>query len=154
MDNQKEYLSRGKLEQLKVELTRLKTVDRKEVAERLDYAKSLGDLSENAEYHEAREQQADIEDRIATLSEMLKDVVIVTDKHGQQVEIGSTIIVKKNGGDPTTYTIVGSEEADMLSGKISYQSPIGSAVLGKSKGEKIIVATPKGEVEYNIIDIK
>jgi transcription elongation factor GreA len=154
MDNQKEYLSREKFEQLKAELTRLKTVDRKEVAERLDYAKSLGDLSENAEYHEAREQQADIEDRITTLSEMLKDVVIVTDKHGQQVEIGSTIIVKKNGGDSATYTIVGSEEANMLAGKISFQSPIGSAVLGKKVGEEVVVATPKGEVKYLVVEVK
>lgn len=154
MDTQKEYLSQEKLEQLKSELIKLKTIDRKEVAERLDYAKSLGDLSENAEYHEAREQQADIEDRIKTLSEMLKDVVIVTDKHGQVVEIGSTIVIKKTGGDEATYMVVGSEEADMLSGKISFQSPIGSAVLGKRKGEKVVVLTPKGEVSYTIVDIK
>ncbi len=155
MDTQKEYLSQEKLEKLKLELTKLKTVDRKEVAERLDYAKSLGDLSENAEYHEAREQQADIEDRIKTLSEMLKDVVIVTSKqHGHSVEIGSTIVVKKEGGAETTYMVVGSEEADMLSGKISFQSPIGSAVLGKNKGDKVVVVTPKGNVSYTIVDIK
>lgn len=154
MDTQKEYLSQEKLEALQQELIKLKTVDRKEVAERLDYAKSLGDLSENAEYHEAREQQADIEDRIKTISEMLKDVVIVTSKHGQVVEIGSTIVVKKNGGDETTFTIVGSEEADMLNNKISFQSPIGAALLDKSKGEKVIVTTPKGDVQYAIIDIK
>ena len=154
MDTQKEYLSQEKLEQLKVELNRLQTVDRKDVAERLEYAKSLGDLSENAEYHEAREQQADIEDRIKTLSEMLKNVEIITDRHGQMVEIGSTIIVQKDGGTPVTYMIVGTEEADMLSGKVSFQSPIGGALLGKKKGEKISVTTPKGDVSYLIVDIK
>jgi len=154
MDIQKEYLSQDRLEKLKVELIKLKTVDRKEVAERLDYAKSLGDLSENAEYHEAREQQADIEDRIKTLSDMLKNVEIITAKHGQNVEIGSTIIVKKDGGTEATFMIVGSEEADMLSGKISFQSPIGSALLGKNKGEKVMVTTPKGDVTYVIVDIK
>jgi transcription elongation factor GreA len=154
MDNQKEYLSQEKLEQLKEELTKLKTIDRKEVAEPLEYSKSQGDLSENAEYHEAREQQADIEDRITTLSEMLKNVVIVTDKHSKTVEIGSTIVVKKDGGSESTYMIVGSEEADMLSGKISFQSPIGSSLLGKNKGEKVSVTTPKGDVQYTIVEIK
>ena len=154
MDNQKEYLSQEKLDQLQAELNKLKTIDRKEVAERLDYAKSLGDLSENAEYHEAREQQADIEDRINTLSEMLKNVVIVKDTHSKTVEIGSTAVIKKDGGIESVYMIVGPEEADMLSGKISYQSPIGSALLGKNKGEKVSVITPKGEVLYTIVDIK
>jgi transcription elongation factor GreA len=154
MDSQKEYLSREKYEALKEELVRLKTSERKEVAERLEYAKSLGDLSENAEYHEARDQQADIEDRIAQIEEMLKNAVIVTDKHGQEVEIGSTVVVQKDGGREDTYTIVGSEEADMLSGKISFQSPIGGALLGKRKGEEVLVQTPKGETKYSIVEVK
>jgi len=154
MDTQKEYLSQEKFEEIKEELKRLKTVDRKEVAERLEYAKSLGDLSENAEYHEARDQQADIEDRIMQIEEMIKNAVIVTEKHGQIVEIGSTVVVKKDGGVEGTYVIVGSEEADMLSGKISFQSPIGGALLGKSKGEEVKVATPRGEIKYSILDVK
>jgi len=154
MDNQKDYLSQEKFEGLKDELKKLKTVDRKEVAERLEYAKSLGDLSENAEYHEARDQQADIEDRIMQIDEMLKNAVIVTEKHGQVIEIGSTVVVKKDGGQEGTYVIVGSEEADMLNGKISFQSPIGGALLGKQKGERISVATPRGEIVYSILDVK
>lgn len=154
MDSQKEYLSQDKYDALKDELYRLKTKERKEVAERLEYAKSLGDLSENAEYQEARDQQADIEDRIVQVEEMLKNAVIVTDKHGQTVEIGSTVSVKKDGGSENTYTIVGPEEADMPSGKVSFQSPIGSALLDKRKGDAVSVATPKGEVEYKIVDIK
>lgn len=154
MDTQKEYLSQEKFEQLKAELNNLKTVERREVAERLEYAKSLGDLSENAEYHEARDQQADIEDRIKTIEELLKSAIIVTQKHGQIVDIGSTVVIKKTGGENTTYIIVGSEEADMLAGKVSFQSPLGSALLGKKKGDVIEVNTPKGEIKYSIIDIK
>lgn len=154
MDTHKEYLSQEKYEELRAELVSLKTVQRKEVAERLEYAKSLGDLSENAEYHEARDQQADIEDRIKMLEEMLKNVAIVTEKHGQTVEIGSTVEIKKDGGSECTYMIVGSEEADMQSGKISFQSPIGGALLGKRKGEMVVVSTPRGEIQYSIVDIK
>ena len=154
MDTQKEYMSQEKLDELKNELANLKTVERKEVAERLDYAKSLGDLSENAEYHEARDQQADIEDRIIRLEEMLKNAIIVTEKHGHVVEIGSTAVVKKEGGKEDTYIIVGSEEANMQAGKISYQSPIGSALLGKSKGDHVTVMTPKGSVKYTILEVK
>jgi transcription elongation factor GreA len=154
MDSQKEYLSPEKFEELKAELHQLKTVERKEVAERLEYAKSLGDLSENAEYHEARDQQADIEDRIKLLEEMLKRVVLMTDKHGQIVEVGSTVVVQKDGSSELTYKIVGSEEADMPAGKISFQSPIGGALLGRRKGETVSVATPKGEVNYSILDVK
>jgi len=154
MDTQKEYLSQEKFEQLKAELNNLKTVERREVAERLEYAKSLGDLSENAEYHEARDQQADIEDRIKTIEELLKSAVIVTQKHGQIVDIGSTVVIKKTGGENTTYIIVGSEEADMLAGKVSFQSPLGSALIGKKKGDVVEVNTPKGEIKYSIVDIK
>lgn len=154
MDSHKEYLSQEKFDQLKEELIRLKTVERKEVAERLEYAKSLGDLSENAEYHEARDQQADIEDRIKQVEEMIKNVAIVTEKHGQTVDIGSTVVIKKDGGAEGTYVIVGSEEANMLAGKISYQSPIGGSLLGKRKGETVSVSTPKGEVKYSILDVK
>src|SRR5680860_1180322 len=154
MDTQKEYLSQEKLEQLQEELIKLKTTDRKVVAGRLEEAKALGDLSENAEYHEAREQQADIEDRIKVLSEMLKDVVVFKSKHGQVVDIGSNVVVKKDGNSEVSYMIVGSEEADMSAHKISFQSPIGGALLGKHKGDEIKVTTPKGEVVYSIIDIK
>lgn len=158
MDEKKEYLSKDKHEQLQKELVNLKTVVRKEVAERLEYAKSLGDLSENAEYHEARDQQADIEDRIREVEMILKNAVIVSAgaSHGPNVTIGSTVVVKKdgNGAEETTYTIVGSEEADMLKGKISHQSPIGSSLIGKKKGDNVLVTTPKGEVKYSIMDIK
>ncbi len=156
MDEKKEYLSRDKYNQLQTELVQLKTVARKEVAGRLEYAKSLGDLSENAEYHEARDQQADIEDRIREVENILKTATIVAASHGQNITIGSTVVVKKesNSGGEMTYVIVGSEEADMLKGKISHQSPIGNSLIGKKKGDSVLVTTPKGEVKYSIIDIK
>lgn len=154
MDTTSEYLSQEKHKELEAELHNLKTVERKKIAEHLDYAKSLGDLSENAEYHEARDKQADIEDRISKLESILKNAVIVSKHSHSVVEVGSTIVVQKAGGDKVEYSIVGSEEANMLAGKISHQSPIGSALLGHKKGDSVTVQTPKGEVEYKIVDVK
>src|SRR5438105_12462404 len=106
-----EYLTKEKFEELTKELEYLKGQKRKEVAESLEYAKGLGDLSENAEYHEARETQANIEDRIAKLESILKTAVIMTDKHGSTVSVGSTIVVQKEKDhSKSTYILVGSEE--------------------------------------------
>lgn len=153
---EKEYLTKEKLDELTVELDFLKTVRRKEVAEKLEFAKSLGDLSENAEYQEAREDQAATEDRILKLQSILSTAVIITKKKGDDVvRVGSTVIVERAGEKNTRqYQIVGSEEADMASGKISNKSPIGEALLGKGKGEKFEFETPGGKISYRIIDIK
>ncbi|MEI6494663.1 MAG: transcription elongation factor GreA [bacterium] len=154
MNTTKEYLSKEKFEQLKEELHTLKTVTRKEVAGQLEYAKSFGDLSENAEYHEARERQADIEDRISELEEIMKTAVIITGKHGSSaVDIGSAVTVKRDGKEET-YKIVGAEEADITQNKISYLSPIGSALIGKGKGDEVSVKTPRGETKYKILEVK
>lgn len=153
MDN-KQYLSQEKFEELKAELQNLKMVERKEVAETLEFAKSLGDLSENAEYHEARDKQADIEDRIATIEELLKNAAIVSKHHGGKVQIGSTVLIKKDDGNQFEYMIVGSEEADIATGKISHVSPIGEALVGAAKGDKVEVSTPRGLVKYHIVDVK
>lgn len=153
MDNEKTYLSKEKFKELEVELDNLKNVVRREVAEQLDYAKSLGDLSENAEYHEARDKQADVEDRIREIENTLKKAIIISGKHSDTVMVGATVVVEKNK-EKQTYTIVGSEEADLLAGKISHQSPIGSALIGKKAGETVSVSTPKGETIYKIIEIK
>ena len=151
----KEYLSKEKFQELKIELENLKTKKRKEIAEELEFAKSLGDLSENAEYHEARESQAALEDRIANLESILANAEIVGTHHTNQVEVGSTVHVKKTG-DKTekVYIIVGSEEADMLAGKISFKSPLGQALLGKKKGEEFKFKTPVGEAKYTISSIE
>ena len=153
MASKTQYLSEEKYKELKEELARLKTIERKKNAEDLEYAKSLGDLSENAEYHEARERQADVEDRIAQIEYTLKNSQIVNSHHSGQVEVGTTVMVKKNGKEEI-FQLVGAEEADMAAGKISHESPLGSALLGHKKGDEVVVVTPKGETKYKIIDIK
>ena len=149
------YLSKEKFKELQEEVHRLKTVRRKEIAESLEYAKSLGDLSENAEYQEAREAQAKTEDRIILLEELLKNVKIVEEHHGNLVDLGSQVTVQKEGEKTTSkYHLVGSEEADVRLSKISNESPLGSALLGKKKGDIAAVRTPKGEQKYKILEIE
>lgn len=149
-----EYLTKEKFEELKQELDNLKSTKRKEIADSLEYAKQLGDLSENAEYQQAREMQATTEERIAKLESILKSAVIVALHHSDKVEIGSTVTVVKEGDkEKKNFKIVGSEEADTLQGKISYVSPLGSALMGKKKGESFSFSTPKGSVNYKIVDI-
>ncbi len=149
-----DYLSKEKFAELEAELSELKMTRRKEVAERLEFAKSLGDLSENAEYHAAREEQAEIEDRISQLENLLKTSQIMALHHSAEVEIGSTLTVEKQSDSKKSkLTIVGSEEADVASGKISGQSPLGLALLGKKKGEEALVQTPKGKVSYKVVSI-
>ncbi|MEK7567808.1 MAG: transcription elongation factor GreA [Patescibacteria group bacterium] len=150
----KEYLTKEKHEQLTKELNELRTKGRKEIAENLEYAKSLGDLSENAEFLEARTDQAEIEERIAKLETILKDAVILKARHSEVVDIGSTVVVQREGGDKTKYQIVGSEEADTKAGKISNRSPLGESMMGKKKGDKFAFKTPKGEVQYKVIDLE
>lgn len=153
--NNKEYLSKEKFKLLTAELEELKTVKRKQIAEELEFAKALGDLSENAEYHEAREAQASLEDRILQLESILANAEIVAAHHSDKVEVGAVVHVKK-AGDKTArvYTIVGSEEADTAAGKISFKSPLGQALLGKKKGEEFKFKTPAGEVKYTVVSIE
>ncbi|MEK7118228.1 MAG: transcription elongation factor GreA [Patescibacteria group bacterium] len=154
MDTPKEYLSREKQEKLSEELNFLTSVRRKEIAESLEAAKSLGDLSENAEYHSAREAQADVEERITTLEEILKNAVIVGGKHKTDtVGIGSTVTIRRDS-NTMTYTIVGSEETDVVGGKISNKSPLGEGMIGKSRGDRFTCITPSGECECEILEIK
>ena len=133
----------------------LKSDRRKEVAEQLEYAKRLGDLSENAEYHQAREEQAHVEDRISRLEDLIKNAVVSQGGGSDIATIGSTVTLLKDKENKSyVYTIVGSEEADMSQGKISNQSPLGSALLGYKKGDSIKVNTPKGAMVYKIVEIK
>jgi transcription elongation factor GreA len=152
MDGDKEYLTKEKFKELGVELDQLQTVRRKEVAEHLEHARSLGDLSENAEYHEARDEQAKVEARILQLKDVLKNAEIVSKNKSGCVEVGCTITVKDANGDKFTYQIVGSEEADITKNKISNQSPFGQAMLGKEKGNDFEFQSPKGKVKYTIVD--
>ena len=154
-EERKEYLTKKKYEELLAELKDLKNVKRKEVAEALDYARDLGDLAENAEYHEARAEQATVEERIAKLENIIKNTIVVEEKHGDHVVIGSTVIIEKlDGSKKMTLMIVGSAESDLASGKISNRSPMGSAVLGRKKGESFHFISPSGKMEYRVIEVK
>ncbi|MBI4132910.1 MAG: transcription elongation factor GreA [Candidatus Sungbacteria bacterium] len=145
-----EYISPEGLEKLKKELEELKTVRRREIAERLEAAKALGDLSENAEYQEAKEAQSLNEAKIQELEEMLRDVVVITKPvNSNVVQIGSTIEVSSGHGKEV-FTIVGSEEADPLAGRISNESPMGQAFLGRSVGDAVSLKTPSGSDTYRI----
>ncbi len=147
-------MTRETYESLERELKELVSVRRKEVAAALESAKAQGDLSENAEYHEARDEQAMVEHRIGQIEAMLKAAEIVERHSADLVEVGATVTVKKPDGKKAVYTLVGAEEADVSAGKISYQSPLGQSLMGKKKGECAVVNTPKGEVCYDIVEIK
>lgn len=150
----KEYLSKEKYEELERELDYLRREKRKQVAERLENARSLGDLAENAEYHSARDEQAEVESRIGYLKDMLKKAEIIQHKKSDVASVGSVVTLQKNGSsDKIEYQIVGSEESDLTNGKISYRSPLGEAILGKKKKEEFSFETPKGVVNYIIVDL-
>lgn len=149
-----DYITQEKRKALEAELAESKGPKRKEILETLQYAKSLGDLSENAEYHQAREDQGKLEERIAKIEQILKFSQTVKKGGGDVVEVGSQVTVQKetNKGE-ATYTIVGSEETDMKQGKISNRSPMGVAFFGKKKGDTVSFKTPNGMVNYKIISV-
>lgn len=149
------YITEDKKQALQDELSYLKTTKRREILESLEEARALGDLSENAEYHQSREDQGKTEDRILQIDNMLKSSVVVKKHSSSSVEIGTTVKVKKeNGKDDITYSIVGAEEADMSNNKISNKSPLGEALFGKTKGDIVSIKTPKGLVKYTLVDIQ
>lgn len=152
MTDQDTLLSQEKFDELAKELENLKTVRRSEIAKNLEYARSLGDLSENAEYQEARELQAATEERIRKLEELVKRAKIATDnKKKDIVGFGSAVSIKKDGSEEAhEYTIVGSEEADMRERKLSHVSPLGSALMGKKKGDVFTFETPAGKQTYTV----
>jgi transcription elongation factor GreA len=150
----KEYITKENKAALEAELKELSGPKRKEIVSAIEYAKSLGDLSENAEYHNAREEQGKLEERIATIEHVLKHAEVIDHKASDAVSVGSSVVIQKEGETNTrTFIIVGSEETDMLSGKISYKSPIGVALLGKKKGDTVAVHTPKGDISYKILSL-
>lgn len=145
-----EYISPEGLEKLKKELGHLKTTKRQEIAERLETAKQLGDLSENAEYQEAKEAQSLNEAQVLELEETLRNIVVIRKPTNLNiVQVGATVDVESEHGKEV-FTIVGSEEADPAKGKISNESPLGRAFLGKKVGDAADVKTPVGMVSYKI----
>ena len=148
-----DYITEEGLEKLKDELHRHKTEERKAIAERLESAKALGDLSENAEYAEAKDAQSLNEARVQELEEMIRNIVVINPKGNDKVQVGSTVVLDR-GGKEETYTIVGSEEADPADGKISNESPMGKSFLGRKKGDSFEVKTPGGSIGYKIKEIR
>jgi len=148
---QVQYMSVAGLERLKQELQELKTVKRRELADRIEAAKALGDLSENAEYHEAKDALGFVEGRIHEIQNILKNVAVIEEETGAVgiIRIGSTVIIEVNGKEKT-YSIVGSNEANPLQGLISNESPIGSALLGKKENDTAEVEAPAGRIIYKI----
>ncbi len=150
----KYYLSKERLQELKDELERLRTQKRIEVAERLKHAKEYGDLSENSEYSEARDEQSRVEQRIFELEELFKRAVVIKKTEGgDKVSVGSAVTVKKEN-NLFRYQIVGSNETSPEEGKISNESPLGRAFLGHKVGDSVTVKTPGGEVAYQITKIE
>lgn len=149
------YLSKEKFDEFTKELEHLKTVRRREIAEQLEYARSLGDLSENAEYEEARNMQAATEDRIRVIEESLARARIIEHPKGNVVSLGSVVTIQKQGEkEEHTYEIVGSAEANMQDHKISHLSPLGAALMEKKKGDTFSFETPKGAQKYKIVTIR
>jgi transcription elongation factor GreA len=144
------------LKKLEEELEHLKSVKRKEVAERIKLAISYGDLSENSEYDDAKNEQAFIEGRVMTLEKMLRNARVIQDDevNTDVITIGSKVSLKdKEFDDIVNYTIVGSAESDPAQFKISNESPVGQALLGKRKGDIVVVNVPEGTIEYEVLDI-
>lgn len=154
MNTPQEYLSKEKHNALVEELDLLTRVSRKEIAESLEAAKALGDLSENAEYHAAREAQAALEERISAIDEILRTAIIVGEhKRKDIVDIGSVVTITLDG-KKITYTLVGSEEASIPNNKISNRSPLGDCLMGKKKGDKCTFKSPSGMRDCTIVTIE
>lgn len=147
------YLTPEGLEKFKKELEHLETVKRKELAEKLNYAISFGDLKENAAYHEAKEAQGFLEGRILELKEIIGSAKLIEENHTGKIQIGSTVTLS-SANEKEEYQIVGPEEADIFSGKISHLSPLGKNLLGKAKGQKVTIETPQGKTEYEINEVR
>lgn len=156
-DDKKNLLTREGLKKYEDELHELKVNKRAEVAQKLKEARAQGDLSENAEYDAAKDEQRDIEMRISELEELLKNVEIVEEDEasdGKKVSFGSTVKVQdKETKEELTFKIVGASEADSLSGKISNESPLGKALIGSKKGQTISIDAPMGELKYKVVEI-
>ena len=154
----KEYkISAERLKELQDELTYLKTVREKEVAELIKEARSYGDLSENSEYDEAKDEQGRVYSRIAEVENILANCVVIdeSDMEGDYVRLGSSVtVLDKEFDEEVTYKIVGSQEADPMNGSISEDSPFGKALLGKNVGEDVTVDAPAGPVEYKVLKIE
>lgn len=153
MSEKPEYLSEEALQKLHEELAYLKKDKRREVADRIEKAKDLGDLSENAEYHDAKDELAFVEGRVMELEDKINRAVVIEVISDGIVGIGTTVIAR-SGDKERAYTITGSHEADPLNGRISNESPIGKAFIGRKEGDEVEFEAPAGKVRYTILSVK
>ena len=154
MTEKKVVLTYDGLKNMEAELENLKTVRRKDVAEKIKEARGQGDLSENAEYDAAKEEQAEIEARIVQLEKMLRNAEVIDEEDGAKdtISLGTTVtVLDVEFDEEMEYTIVGSAEADPMNGRISNESPVGMALLGQKKDDIIMIETPDGEVEFKVL---
>lgn len=156
ISNGQYYLTAEGATRLRAELEHLKGPAREELARRLRSAIQMGDLSENADYHAAKEAQAFLEGRIQELEHLLKNAVIIEEKQGirEQVEVGAKVTFQAEGQPPETYQLVGPKEADPRNGRISHESPLGKALLGKREGDEVEAITPAGVLRLKILKIE
>ena len=156
MDNKQVKLTEDGVKQLEEELEYLKTKKRKEVSEKIKVALGFGDLSENSEYDEAKNEQAQVEARIVSVENMLKNAIVIdeSERDTSKVELGATVTIHDIEFDEDiTYKIVGSTEADPDEGRLSDESPLGKSLMGKAEGEMIDVDAPAGVIQYKILKI-
>ena len=153
MVEEKVYLTREGLKNLQEEYDQLVNVRRKEVAEKLQKARDLGDITENAAYDTARDEQAFVECRVAELDDLLKRVEMVGEEKASAVQVGSKVKVHLDGNEQE-FQIVGAPEANPVDGKISHESPLGQALLGKKVGEEVEIDAPAGRLIYHVLEIK
>lgn len=155
MSNKKEvFLTQTGLDEIKKELENLKLVRRPEVINALKEARSLGDLSENAEYDAARTEQAEVESKIIELEAMVENAIVINEVKTDKVSVGNSVKIKYvEDGEEEVYSIVGSKEADPFENKISNESPIAKAIIGLKAGSKVVVDSPNGEYEVQVVEI-
>jgi transcription elongation factor GreA len=143
------------LAELKAELDHLETTRRKEISERIKIARDFGDLKENSEYHDAKNEQAFLETKILKLRERLQTAVVVeTEEEGAHARFGSTVKLRdEESGKELEYKLVGATEASLAEGKLSVESPVAQAIIGKHAGDKVAVPTPRGDRQYSLISV-
>jgi len=155
MEKKQYKLTQAGINKLKEELEVLKTTEREKNLEALKEARAQGDLSENADYDAARDDQARIESRIKEIENILKNAELITEDKSKKINMGKTVTLKMNGNDPVIYDIVGALEADPFNGKISNESPVGKAIIGHKKGDELTIKTESNRtLNIKIVDVK
>jgi transcription elongation factor GreA len=155
MSTEPTQISAEGLADLKAELERLETTARKEISERIKVARDFGDLKENSEYHDAKNEQAFLETKIAKLRERLTSAVVVESEEGSHARFGSQVKLRdEESGKELVYRLVGATEASLAEGKLSVESPVAQAIIGKSAGDEVSVETPRGDRHYTLVSVE